>query len=98
VDNENKLLELMNTDQETLGKILATESKEDALAIAREHILDYTAEEFENDLKGIKAIIYGEDTLNMEELDTVVGGAPEVMFNALSAFPSVSEFPSWMIN
>jgi hypothetical protein len=92
VDNENKLLELMSTDQETLGKILGTESKEDALAIAREHILDYTAEEFENDLKGIKAIIYGEDALNMEELDTVVGGAPEVMFSLFS------EIPNWIAN
>jgi nitrogenase molybdenum-iron protein alpha/beta subunit len=98
VDNENKLLELMSTDQETLGKILGTESKEDALAIAREHLLDYTAEEFEKDLKGIKAIIYGEDALNIEELDTVVGGAPEVMFNAVSAFSGISEFPSWMVN
>ncbi|MDR1473025.1 MAG: Nif11-like leader peptide family natural product precursor [Lactobacillales bacterium] len=98
MDNENKLLELMNTDQETLGKILGTESKEDALAIAREYILDYTAEEFENDLKGIKAIIYGEDALNMDELDTVVGGAPEVMFNATSVLSGMSEIPNWLTN
>jgi hypothetical protein len=98
VDNENKLLELMSTDQETLGKILTIESKEEALAIAKEHILDYTDEEFENDLKGIKAIIYGEDALNMEELDTVVGGAPEIMFNAVSALLDISELPSWMTN
>ncbi|MDR0691291.1 MAG: Nif11-like leader peptide family natural product precursor [Streptococcaceae bacterium] len=98
MDNENKLLELMSTDQETLGKILTIESKEEALAIAKEHILDYTDEEFENDLKGIKAIIYGEDALNMEELDTVVGGAPEIMFNAVSALLDISELPSWMTN
>jgi hypothetical protein len=94
VENENKLLELMSTDQETLRKILATKSKEDALAIAREHILDYTAENFEQDLKGIKKIIYGEDALNMEELDTVVGGAPEITYNPYLP----DNFPKWMLN
>ncbi|MDR1012757.1 MAG: hypothetical protein LBL38_00625 [Lactobacillales bacterium] len=96
MESENRLLELMSTDQETLGKILATESKEDALTIAREHILDYTAENLEEDLRGIKAIIYGEDALKMEELDTVVGGAPETVFNAYSVLPGAHELPNWM--
>lgn len=77
MENDNRLLDLMNTDQEILGKILATESTKDALAIAKESILDYTTEELEKDLKSIKAIIYGEDVaLNVDELETVVGGAP----------------------
>lgn len=77
MENDNRLLDLMNTDQEILGKILATESTEDALAIAKESILDYTTEELEKDLKSIKAIIYGEEAaLDIDELEAVVGGAP----------------------
>ncbi|MDR1521488.1 MAG: hypothetical protein LBS28_01295 [Streptococcaceae bacterium] len=74
----NKLLGLMTKDQKVLKKIIKTKNKVDALSIAKEHIADYTEENFKKDIEELEKIMHGDDNLDKDQLNSVTGGVSSI--------------------
>ncbi|MDR1521386.1 MAG: bacteriocin [Streptococcaceae bacterium] len=76
---ENRLLKLLKKDKTAMKKFINIKSKEEALAVAKGYISDYTETELLDDIQNFQASQAGEKTLSDEELTKVVGGVAQVI-------------------